>query len=462
MGIPMADNTKPTLDPRFLRLPIYPTRSIYVELAFLAFVVARYIQLGARRDILATIRFEFLLGLVVIGLVGFQFMSRKPEIGRSRNLIIAACALVAAMIMQIPFAANPVLAKAVFNDRVIKFLFMTFFMIVMIESPKTMRWFIAVYLFSIFYVTLEAVQGLITGGLVWQNQGVMRLHGAVPMYAHPNSLSGVAMGAVPFIAFLFPVIKRKLIKLALLALLGTSLICVVYTGSRTGYIGLIAFVLWWWFQSRKKRRFMIRLLLIAAVMLPILPDQYIERFKSIGGEEKEGHSKDARIQILRDAVVVFTENPLGVGIASFPAVRMARFGRYQDTHNLYLEIATNLGIQGLIIFFVFISVMLALFRDATHALQTNRRRLRILMRDGRVPRGLYRRMLLHDSELAFLIAVAQASAGFIFVRLVLGLFGMDMYEVYWWFGVGICVAICGLIQSAKANTQAFLQSVESQ
>ncbi len=102
-------------------------------------------------------------------------------------------------------------------DRVIKFAFLTFFMAVMIESPRQMRLFLAAFLFSTFYVTQEAVRGLISGGLVWQNQGVMRLHGAVPIYAHPNSLAGVAMGCIPFVAFLFPHTRRWWLKLALLA-----------------------------------------------------------------------------------------------------------------------------------------------------------------------------------------------------------------------------------------------------
>ena len=32
----------------------------------------------------------------------------------------------------------------------------------------------------------EAVRGLISGSLVWGNQGIMRLHGSVPRYGHPN------------------------------------------------------------------------------------------------------------------------------------------------------------------------------------------------------------------------------------------------------------------------------------
>ncbi len=39
----------------------------------------------------------------------------------------------------------------------------------------------------------------------------------------------------------------------------------------------------------------------------------------------------------------------------------------------------------------------------------------------------------HDDDLMILSSVAQATAGFVIIRLTLGLFGMDLYEIYWWF-----------------------------
>jgi len=89
----------------------YPARGQASFIAFLAFVVARYIQLGARRDILATIRFEFLLGLGVIAMVGYEAMQRPPVLGKVRPLILGIVFLFVAMVVQVPFAAAPVLAR---------------------------------------------------------------------------------------------------------------------------------------------------------------------------------------------------------------------------------------------------------------------------------------------------------------------------------------------------------------
>jgi len=440
------------------RVPRYPMRSEMIFLAFLAFVVARYVQLGARRDFLASMRFEFLLGIVVILMVGQQLSARQPNIGRAKPLLVSISLLFLAMVVQLPMAADPELAQKIFMDRVIKFAFMTFFMVVMIESPKNLRWFLLAFLFSVFYITLEAVQGLISGGLVWQNQGIMRLHGAVPIYQHPNSLGGVAMGTLPFAAFLFTQFKSKIIKLGLLAVSGTSMICVIYSGSRTAYVGLLAFFLWWFFQSGSKGRFIVWGLIAGVIGISVMPDEYIDRFKSIGGKEKEGHSKEMRKEILRDSWIILQENPIGVGVASFPAVRRARFGRKQDTHNLYLEVATNLGWQGLIIFVALVGIMMAEFRQAAFSF---RRQKKLLIKAGRmpgVPPPLRRRMLAHFDDLSFLVATAQAAGGFIVIRLVLGLFGMDLYEVYWWFGAGLALILSGLVVSTRQNTRILLDT----
>lgn len=242
-------------------------------------------------------------------------------------------------------------------------------------------------------------------------------------------------------------------KLALLAPAATSLICIIYSGSRTGYVGFLAFALWWWFQSASKLRFLVMGVVVGAVAISFIPEQYVERFKSIGGQEAEGRSKQTRLEILDDAVAIFVEQPLGVGVASFPAVRMRKFGRIQDTHNLYLEVATNLGVQGILVFLGLVGVMMATFRRTMFSFRRQLRRLEAVARNDELPVPLRRTMARHAEDLRYLVAVAKAGGGFILVRLVLGMFGMDLYEVYWWFGAGLAFALSGLeVHTVRIST----------
>lgn len=445
-----------------LRLPYwYPQAPLWMLLVFLAFVVARYIQVNARLGLLSAIRFEFQLGAASVAFAIFYLSTRPRDVSRGRPLIIAIVLLFFATIIQLPMAADTVLARHVFTDRVWKFALLAFLMVAFLESPRSLRWFQMAFLYSIFYITLESTQGLISGGLYWQNQGVMRLHGAVPIYGHPNSLGGVALGSLPFLWYYWSEFRSFAYRIGMLAFATTSIICVIYSGSRTAYVGLLGLVFWFWLKAERKGRFLVRMIVVGMIAVTIIPKQYIERFETIGGQEKEGKSKETRIEILRDAWTIFLENPLGIGVASFPAKRTERFGRSQDTHNLYLEVATNLGIQGFAVFCFLVGSMMVAFQRADRVFTRLRRQLAALVR-GRPPSApevrAARRM---DRDLRFFIATARGGGGFIFVRLVLGLFGMDLYEIYWWYGAGLAIALAGISVHADRMYASWRQALSA-
>jgi hypothetical protein len=199
-------------------------------------------------------------------------------------------------------------------------------------------------------------------------------------------------------------------------------------------------MVYWFWQSQNKKKWVMWTVLIAVVAMPFVPDQYIGRFKSIGGQEAEGQSKQKRIEILEDAWQVLKTHPLGVGVASFPAVRREMFGRKQDTHNLYLEVATNLGVQGFIVFIFLIgSMVVNVFRMKTCIRRIRSRTSEIYKScNNSISKNSLKRL---DSELQLIDATVTAIGGFMFVRLVLGLFGMDLYEVYWWFVAGLIISM---------------------
>jgi len=108
---------------------------------------------------------------------------------------------------------------------------------------------------------------------------------------------------------------------------------------------------------------------------------------------------------------------------------------------------------------VLVMSMMMVLRRATLAYRAQRRRLVRIARRGPTA-GLRAAMARHDRDLRLLTAVARATGGFIFVRLVLGLFGMDLYEIYWWFGAGIAVALSGMTVTTLQRTD-FLDAAVS-
>lgn len=427
-------------------LPDYPQVSGLV-LGLLAFYIfASYIQLSYRFGVLAAIRFEFLLAAA---LSVFAVMRILNQWGRRRG-IYPLYAYVAIffflMLIQVPLSSDVDKSWRVFNDRVVQFSFIAVFIANFVQSPKHLRVFLGAWMLACMKLGQEGMLGKITGGLIWQNQGIMRLHGPTPLYFHPNSFAGNALGTIPFVLYLFPVVG-KIARMVLVVQVVFAANIVLYTGSRTGYVAIGVMAAYMIYRAKSRGKALIVLALVVLVLLPLIPGDYLERAKSIfTGEDKEGQSTDTRIRILKDAWAIFLDHPLGVGVRGFQKVRWQTFARHQDTHNLYLEVATNLGIQGLIFFLLFIYELMRVLIRIRRALEGQVERL-----GGNLEAG-GESLRKHVGELKLMAAACTALELFLVIRLALGMFGMDLYEIYWWFTLGLTVSLFNMNEVARRRT----------
>ena len=420
----------------------YHQLSLPLVAFFCGYVVIWYLQIGDRITFLASIRFEFLYAATLSAII--LLSASRQQTGLTpiplRTYLVAYFIV---LMIQIPFSYNVEHSWNVFIDRVVKFSFMAWFISFYVRSSRDMKLFLGAFLLACMKLGQEGFAGLMTGSLMWENQGIMRLHGPTPLYEHPNSFCGMALGTLPFIYYLFPSANKKE-KAMLLLLLCFSLSIVLFSGSRTGYVGFFIFIIVLFSRSAGKGKFVVISLVLAMLAVPHIPGQYVGRFSTIfTGHDKEGNSIGKREQILLDSVNIFVEHPFGVGIQAFQTVRMQQFGRSQDTHNLYLEVATNLGIQGFLVFFLFVWQMLRLLirieKDFLAILNrlTSMKKKVVHQGGGSLDNDIS--LMIVDGR--FLKAVTSAVICFIWLRLALGLFGMDLYEIYWWFALGITVAL---------------------
>jgi putative inorganic carbon (hco3(-)) transporter len=420
-----------------IKLPDYPHIPTFVLLLFCGYVVIWYLQVGYRRPSLGDIRIEYLWA---IGLSVFALMYTQSDTYRN-PLMPYLFFYFLAIAIQVPLSQNPGYSQRVFIDRIIKFAFMAWFIITFVKSPRGLIFFLVTFMLVCMKMGQEGMVGQLTGGLVWQNQGVMRLHGATPMYKHPNSFSGMAVGILPFIIAFFH-IANKWIKSFLLIQLAFAVIIILFTGSRTGWVATALLMMTVLIKSKKKLKALILVASVVLLAVQYVPEEYAKRFESIFTlEETEGRSAQTRLIILKDAWAVFVDNPVGVGVGAFPHVRKEYFGRVQDTHNLYLEVATNLGIQGVIVFFALIFKQLYTLKKLEESFNEKSSIVRKTLKD------FYSDAFIRDIEICK--ATAKAVYYFILVRLFLGFFGMDLYEIYWWFASGLVIALYNINEKMK-------------
>ena len=417
----------------------------YLTGAYLFFF---YMEASLRWSAFEAIRFHFVFGLILTVLcVAKHFSSKQSNISKvpakrgkpvsdlSKPLINATFLFIAVLgIYSVASMARDI-STDIYINRVIKFALISFFIVASVEKVKDLKVIMIFLLLAWLKITSEGLIGWVTGSLMWENQGVQRLHGSSPFIGHPNSFSAFAVGALAFSLYLFKGFQDKRLKLMMAAILVFSLVIIIFTGSRSGYVAVILAAIYLFFKMKegKLKVFFVSMVVIVALM-PMIPEQYYERFESIyTGKAKEGNSSNTRTIIITDALKIYAEYPLGIGIQAFSSVRIDMFGRLQNIHMLYLEILTNLGPLGLIMFFIFIKRIFYLNRLSIAKTET------LLKKDSA------------DNELMFLQSISKAIIAFLVLRLIFGLFAMDLYEPHWWLVLGLTLAVYKLIPTCNTK-----------
>lgn len=397
------------------------------------YIFAFYLELHFRIPQLQSIRFQFTYGAIVGACCLVAFFTEKKYSPQLNTVTKYAFALIFFLTLYTVFSMDRASSIVIYSDRGVKFAVVAFFIYAAVRNIEDLRVIIAFMLLAWLKIGQEGFWGWFTGNLVWENQGIPRLHGSTAMFGHPNSFSGFAVGCMPFAIFLLFSVKSYLLRAALITLIFFSLIIIVTTGSRTGYVAIVIGSIYF-FMKLKTGKFKVFMLVLLAGILTInlVPEHYKERFESIfTGEEKEGQSSDKRKEIIADAIEIYKTYPLGIGVNAFPYVRSQMFGRSQNTHNLYLEVLTNIGPFGFLVFILFV----------WHIIKRCIANITILDK--------LNEPTLNDK---LLVNFSKAIIGFMLMRILLGLFGMDLYEIYWWLALGLTLAVTKLTHKRIAES----------
>lgn len=405
-------------------------------LLFLVYIASWFMQLSARVPLLEQIRFDFILAIVLFAGI---FISPKKNRLRSGLSPYVTFYLIVVSI-HVLFSYDIGNSIGIFVNDVLKLAAIGLFITHYIDDVRDIKLFVTALLLGIFKVLSESTIGALDGSMIWYNQGIGRLHGSVRMWGSPNSLASLSVTSLTFPIFLFAQVRQKLTKAFLVIFAISALVCLVFAGSRSGYVGfaiLISTIVLLVTKHKFVTFGIISVAIIASASF-FLPQDYKDRISTMfTGEEIAGDSMGARMLIIDDAVEIFLENPLGVGVGNFPLVRGDRFGRRQDTHNLYLQALTNIGIHGLIAFLLMIGMTFRLLLRTRNILNSEIQSWMIKV--GAKGAGVHAHQPLPD--LRFLLACCNILITYLTVCLALGMFGHKLYEVHWWFVLGAATVV---------------------
>lgn len=196
-----------------------------------------------------------------------------------------------------------------------------------------------------------------------RGHSVPRLNGVVGgFYSNPNDMAFAIVLSLPFcLAFLLTAEStfRKALWCGGMLLMATAL---VLTASRAGFIDLVVAgtVCLWHLGVRGKRLYLIAAtLFVGALLLFVAGHKLATRFAAISEdtintqtEETAYESYEERKLLMIKAVGAITDYPiLGLGAGNFAEYS----GMWKDVHASYLQIASEGGIPGLILYLLFFS-----------------------------------------------------------------------------------------------------------
>lgn len=328
---------------------------------FLAYTVVFLARLGETFHL----RIELILAVVLIVLV----ISDSNMIKRLKNAMKtsegkAFLGFLFAILLSIPTSYYP--TKSIFC--LLDFMKYTVFAVMVVAFLTThlrIKAFLWVYSLCMAYVAFPPFLEHLAGSGVYQ--GVHRVFGALTFYKNPNVLGITLVQTLPFVYYLFFSQKPKarfICRGALIAMGGLFIAVTIFTGSRGAFISIVVLILGtWWILSKNKVLGLLVMIVFCICLFVLMPEEYRQRQGTIVEMSADDKTFQGRIDNVKNALVMLSKHPInGVGVGCFQNANWRLFQNHYWAHNLFAELAGELGLVGLITWSLFI---ILLFKKTT-------------------------------------------------------------------------------------------------
>ena len=345
-------------------------------LCMLAFTTLLFFRPQDHIPALGVLHLAELTAIGGLAAMAVRRLSSGKTIAHVNGEVVGVIALGAIFVLTIPFSIWPGGSLALFSDVFVKVILIFALMVSTITSPRRIRQMTWIMITASGYIASRAVFDYLRGvNLVEGN----RVRGALGgMFENPNDL---ALNLVTFLAptlFIIFEEKKAFRRLVACAIAVAMLAAIVFTKSRSGFLGLIgmtAVVLY--YVAKVKPAVVGGALLVGMMALPMMPSSFWDRMDSIfNAEEDPTGSRAARLRLFDQGMEVFLENPVtGIGAGQFQNYDApGMIEKWRVTHNVWLQVAAELGMFGLMIFAFLVTRAYTSSFAALRMLRTSSRR----------------------------------------------------------------------------------------
>ena len=325
-----------------------------IRIVFFFFCIWAFVLLSRPQDIfheLKIFRPALIFAFLTLGFAAIKFNNlRYPSLFRERQITYIT-ALLFVMIIGIPTALHRrITFEEIFTGYFINVLFVFVFYKI-IHSTKTLSTVILIgCLGSGFYSAY---------GLVEYDPRLGRL--AYGTMFDPNDLVYFAIGFLPLNLLFMHRDNSLWVRLACLCSFSASILLILNTGSRGGFLSLVVVTLLLLLSKNESIGAPLKIMVIGIIFAVLtLASVNTERFQSIFNikEDYNVTAETGRIQLWKIGIETMLENPLsGVGVGNYVRAvgldrqaRNAETLRWQSPHSSVIQIGAETGILGLIIF----------------------------------------------------------------------------------------------------------------
>jgi O-antigen ligase len=341
---------------------------------YLLFVASWFLHLPARVPALGVIRFDLLLVLILSVLA----LSRRSDHTEPKTTIDKLLrTLIAYSIVTILFVEWPGSAIKFGLPNLIKAVVFYYFTVAFVRTEQSLKRFVFVFVACQVLRVLEPLYLHVTEGY-WGSQASMsggtefleRLSGSPNDTVNPNGLAFIICTVLPFLYFMQGLSWKH--RLAFVILAPISLYALALTGSRSGLVALLIVYLAILVKS-KKRVLLLLCGIVAAVVgfLNMTPDMQDRYLSVVRKGEKNVTTADERTEGMKEQLNVVLHRPIfGHGLGTSPEANYhftsagPYGGRALPAHNIFIEVAQELGLVGLMIFLLFMKSIVRTFLDS--------------------------------------------------------------------------------------------------